>query len=173
MTDPCPDHHDALAFRTVTVALVVVANKPFYPLYIWWFVGSGTAVSLAALISMPAFAAIALVAKRRGFLARAAIPVVGVIDTSFLAILFGRSSGTMLFFGPCMMLAALSFRPSEAKLQYVVVCVVFTVSILTWWFSGAPVHPWSDEQLATVFNINAFSVAGLMTFIGLRYAGIK
>ena len=46
---------DELTQASVTVAWVIIANKPFYPLYIWWLVGSGVAVSLWSLVAVPFF----------------------------------------------------------------------------------------------------------------------
>ncbi len=44
---------DPLASANAAVAWVVVANKPFYPFAVWWFVGAGFEASLAVLIATP------------------------------------------------------------------------------------------------------------------------
>uniref|UniRef100_UPI0031015463 hypothetical protein n=1 Tax=Neorhizobium sp. EC2-8 TaxID=3129230 RepID=UPI0031015463 len=48
---------------TVTVAWVIVANKPFYPLYVWYLVGNGVTASLGTLLAAPFFLAIPLIAR--------------------------------------------------------------------------------------------------------------
>jgi hypothetical protein len=162
---------DDLTKCSVSIAWIIAANKPFYPLYIWWLLGSGVEVSLITLIGLPVFIAIALTAGQSGLWARAALPIAGTIDTTIEAFVFGHASGTILFFAPCMMLAALSFRRDEHIVQRLAVAFVFTAFALTWWFRGAPAYPWSVSQLGILLNINALAVASLLAFIGLRYAG--
>ena len=48
---------DVLTSATVTVAWVIFANKPFYPLYVWYLVGHGVLASCATIIAAPFMAA--------------------------------------------------------------------------------------------------------------------
>jgi hypothetical protein len=164
---------DALTQATTSIAWVILLNKPFYPLYVWWLVGSGVKASLGTLLGMPFFLAIPLLARRRPLIARLALPIVGTFDTLFETKLFGSASGTMLFLAPCMMLAALSFKPNEAWWQRGAVAVVFLAFVLARNGLDPPLHPWSAAELSTLFALNAFAVASLTAFIGLRYAGIR
>ena len=163
---------DLLTAATVTVAWVIVLNKPFYPLSIWWLVGNGVQASLISVLSMPFFLAIVFLAKRSPLAARIALPVVGTIDTLFETKLFGTGSGTELFFAACIMLAALSFHAHEKLWQWAVACFVFAAFVFSRYAMGDALHIWSSDDLATLFNFNAFAVACLTTFIALRYAGM-
>ncbi|WP_348531808.1 hypothetical protein [Rhizobium sp. 16-449-1b] len=93
---------------TVTVAWVIVFNKPFYPVYVWSLVGSGVTASFGTLLSAPLFLAITFLARRSPFAARIALPLIGTFDTLFETKLFGSASGTELYFAACIMLVALS-----------------------------------------------------------------
>jgi hypothetical protein len=164
---------DPLTQATVTVAWVIFANKPFYPIYIWYLVGSGMTASLLTLVSAPFFLAIPFVARRSPLTARIMLPVIGTLDTMFETKLFGSASGTELFFTACVMLAAMSFRAQEQWHQRGLVAFIFGAFLFTRNWIGAPLHDWSDDQLSTLVNLNAYAVASLLAFIGLRYAGIE
>ena len=164
---------DPLTAASVAVCWVIAANKPFYPLYVWWFVGSGTLASLATMIALPFFAATAILARRSALAARLALPLIGTADTLFETKLFGAGSGTSLFFAACIMLTALSFRAGEKWWQRAMAVIVFLAYLATRGGLGAPLRQWSTEEMAILFDINAFAVACLMAFIAIRYTGIK
>ncbi|QFY61143.1 hypothetical protein FZ934_12435 [Rhizobium grahamii] len=164
---------DPLTQATVTVAWVIFANKPFYPLYVWYLVGNGVTASLGTLLAAPFFLAIPFIARHAPLAARLALPLVGTLDTLFETKLFGTGSGTQLFLAPCIMLAALSFRSEETWWQRGMAAFVFLVFVLSRYAIGAPLHAWSDADLSTLINLNAFAVASLMAFIALRYAGVR
>lgn len=164
---------DALTAASVTVAWVIVANKPFYPPTIWYVVGNGVEAAWLSILSMPFFLAIPFIARRSSLLARIALPVIGTVDTICETKLFGTGSGTELFFAACIMLVALSFRAGEKLWQIGLTGFVFAGFLTTRYLIGAPLHVWSTDDLAKLFNLNAFAVACLTAFIALRYAGLR
>lgn len=164
---------DPLTAATLTVAWVIILNKPFYPLTIWWLVGTGVQASLVSVISMVFFLAIPLLARRSTLAARVALPLIGTTDTIFETKLFGTGSGTELFFAACIMLVALSFRQRERLWQVGMTGVVFAGFLWTRYMIGDAWHIWSEPDLAKLFNLNAFAVACLTAFIALRYDGLN
>ena len=164
---------DDLTRASVTVAWIIILNKPFYPLYVWWLVGSGTQASLGTLVSTPFFLSVPLLARRSALAARIALPFVGTIDTLFATKLFGEASGTELFFGPCITLAALSFKAAEAWWQRGMAALVFVSFVAAHGRLGEALQVWSKDELGTLFSINVFAVASLMAFIAIRYAGVR
>jgi hypothetical protein len=162
---------DPLTRATVAVAWVIALNKPFYPLYVWYLVDDGVTASLGSLIAAPFFLAIPFLARRSSLAARLSLPLIGTVDTLFETKLFGPASGTELFFAPCIMLAALSFRAGEVWWQRGVAVFVFAIFLFSRNWIGMPLHMWSEDDLSTLLNLNAFAVASLTTFIALRYAG--
>ena len=155
----------------VTIAWVIIANKPFYPLYIWWLIGDGVGMSAVTLVAIPFFLVIPLVAGRSPFFPRFALPLFGTLDTVFETILFGKASGTLLFLAPCMALVLVSFHASEKWWQRGLACFIFACFAVCWKTIREPVFPWSSDQLTTLLNINPFAVASLMAFIAMCYAG--
>lgn len=164
---------DALTQASVTVAWVILLNKPFYPLYVWWLVGSGVQASLGTLVSVPFFLLVPYLAKRSPLAARAALPLIGTLDTLFETKLFGYGSGTELFLAPCIMLVALSFHATEAWWQRGMAVLLFVAFFAAHGRLGEALHVWNAEELGTLFSINVFAVASLMAFIAIHYAGIR
>jgi hypothetical protein len=162
---------DPLTASAVTIAWVIFANKPFYPLYVWWFVGNGATAALGTLIAAPLFLAIPFLARRSPLLARAALPIIGAIDTLWETWLFGAASGTELFLAACLLLAAVSFYAHEIWWQRGVAVAIFLAFFAAHGRLGGPHYPWSPDELAKLLEINIFAVASLLTFIALRYAG--
>jgi hypothetical protein len=162
---------DPLTANSVTIAWVILANKPFYPLYVWWFVGTGVTTALGTLIAAPLFLAIPFLARRQPLLARAALPIVGTIDTLWATRLFGAASGTELFLAACIALVALSFHAREIWWQRGLAVAMFAAFYAAHGRLGGPLYPWTPEQLQTLFEINVFAVASLLTFIALKFVG--
>lgn len=164
---------DPLTQATVTIAWVICLNKPFYPVYVWYLVGDGVVASLGSLLAAPVFLAIPFIARRWPIIARISLPIVGAFDTLFETKLFGESSGTELFFGACIMLAAVTFRTKEKWIQRTVTAVVFAIFLLSRRIGGPPFHGWSDTDLAVLRDLNIFAAACLMVLIAIRYAGLS
>jgi hypothetical protein len=160
---------DPLTAATVTVAWVIVANKPFDPLYVWWLTGDGVLVSCWTMSAAPLFLLVILGARRHPLGARVAVPLVGMCDTLFETKLFGQDSGTELFLAPCIMLAAVSFYAGEKWWRRSLAALIFAAFALAHDRLGAALHAWSDRNLAALLDLNAFAVASLMAFIALRW----
>ena len=160
---------DARTDASVTTAWVVVANKPFYPLYVWWLAGSDWRASLWTLAAWPLFAALPFLARRSPFAARAGLPLVGVADSAFACLMFGESSGVEAFFAPCAALAALSFSAAEAWTARALTALAFVVFAGLRYAAPAGLSPLSPVLL----NLNLFSAASLTAFVGLRFASAR
>jgi len=161
---------DALTSASVTTAWVVVANKPFYPVYVWWLTGLDAArASLWTLAAWPLFAALPWLARRSPLGARAGLPLVGAADSAFATYMFGEGSGVESFLVPCAMLAALSFRASEARISWALTSLVYIAFAALRLAAPAGVSPLPGGLL----NLNLFSAASLTAFIGLRFASAR
>lgn len=164
---------DPLTQATVTVTWVILLNKPFYPLYVWWLMGSGVQASLGTLVSVPFFLFVLYLARDWPLAARLGLPLVGTLDTIFETKLFGYGSGTELFFAPCIMLVALCFHPEEKWWQRGLAAGIFLVFFAVHDRLGSALHVWPSAELETLRSINIFAVASLMAFIAIRHAGIR
>lgn len=163
---------DPLTAASITIAWVVALNKPFYPLYVWWLTGDGVASSPTAVVAAPFFALVALAGKRMPLAARLGVPLIGLIDTVLVGFFMGQSTGTELYFAPCMMLVALNFHEREKWLQRGLAIAAFAAFALLHGQQPLMSTTWDDTDMRSLFTLNIFSVASLMTFIALRYAGV-
>ncbi len=162
-----------LAGAAATTAWVIVVNKPFYPLYVWWLIGDHVATSLWTLAAWPLFLAVALCAAAWPLAARIALPLVGLADTAFSDFMFGAASGVEAFFVPCAALAALSFTAKEVWGSRALTAAVFVVFATARYLAPAGLQPWPDAEARTLVNLNLYSAASLTAFVGLRFAAAR
>ena len=158
----------AAAFASV--AWVVVANKPLYPLWIGWLVGEGAAASTLTMATTPFYLLIALKAAAAPRL-RWLLPVVGAADAFIGAKALGAGSAMEAYLAPCAMLAALAGSAKDKATTQLMLVLLFAAFVL--------LRLWEPESFAVLSvhatdrlrDLNLFSVAGLMFFIGWRFAG--
>lgn len=168
-----PRRMDDLTAAALAVVWLILLNKPFYPLYVWWFVGEGVAASCATLLAVPLYAGVLLLARYSALGARIALPLVGLADTLFAVKLFGAASGAELFFAPLALIAALSFHAGERRWGGAVLLLLYVVFIAMHGRYGSPLHVWSAEALVNLATLNTFSVASLMLYLGWRYMAAR
>lgn len=157
------------ASASVAVAWIILANKPVYPIYVWWFAGEGVLASTATMLTAPLYLAVILLARRSGFAARLALVLVGLADTLFETKLFGGASATELFLAPCALLAALAFGDDEIGWSRGLAVLIGAAFAVTHGRFGAPLHLWSAPALARLASVNAYAVVSLSVFIVWRF----
>ena len=164
---------DSRTAASVATAWIVVVNKPLYPLYVWFLIGGHAAVlALATLAFVPLYAAIPYVAKRTGWGARLALPLVGLGDTLYATKTMGAGAGTELFLFVCVLLAIVGFAAREAIASRALIVVVYLVALALHGRYGGPLQAWTAEEQAALLPLNVVSVASLTAFIGLRFARV-
>ena len=161
---------DPLANAAGTIALVVVVNQPFYPLYLHAIVGAAAWPAWLTLFSTPFFAVIPAVARRHSLTGRAILPVAGVVNTMLCVKLFGVASAVELFLVPCVLLAAMLFRPVERAIMAPVLLTPFVAYFGLDWSLGPPLQVFSADEYRSIVAVHAASVATLTAFIGLLFA---
>jgi hypothetical protein len=161
--------HDPLAAASNFIALCVVGNQPFYPLYVWWIVGDDGWASFVTFLSTPFFLAVPAVARRSSLLGRAMLPIAGIANTVLSAKAFGAASGVELFLCPCAMIAGMALRARERKITLAIIGFAIGVFALLHDRLGVPLHVFSSEEYAPFLSLNAWSVAGLTAFAALQY----
>ncbi len=175
MADASATHMpDPRTAACMSVAWIILINKPFYPLYVWWLIGWPAVLpSLGTLAGAPLYAALPFLARRSGYAARVALPLVGLIDTVYATKLFGPSGGTELFLAPCALLAIVGFSASEYLAARALIVVTFVTFFALHGRYGAPLHEFAAADAATLFSLDTFAVASLIAFIGLRFARVE
>lgn len=153
------------------VAFLIAANKPLYPLMLLALIGGDAAWrSLPTAASLPFFAAIPWLARRSGFWARVALPLVGTADTAFAAKLMGADTGVEFLFAACALLPVVSFARAEQWAARVLVVAVYLVFAALHGRYGAALAPWPADEAANLLTLNAYAAASLFVFIALRFS---
>lgn len=165
-------HQDPLVTASNRIALVVVSNQPFYPLYLYAVVGDRFLPSLLTFLSTPLFAAVPAVARRYPFAGRVMLPLVGIGNGMVAAKALGPASGVEMFLIPCALIAAALFRPSERVTAFALIAALFLSYHVLHGRYGTPLATYTDAEYAILFSINALSASGLTVFIGLLLSGI-
>lgn len=164
-----PENSDPRAAAGNTIALVVAGNQPFYPLYLYLFVGGAIAPGLATLLATPLFLAIPAVARRHGIMGRAMLPLAGIANTVCLTKLFGPASGVELFLLPCALIAALSFRRGETAVAVALIGLALVSFAGLHPAYGAPLASYNTEEYRRFFRMNAYSAVTLSAFTLLTF----
>jgi hypothetical protein len=163
---------DPLAAACNFVALLVVSNQPFYPLYIYLSVSHDIGLSFFSFLSTPFFLAVPWLARRHSIAGRALLPLAGFANTALCTKLFGTASGVELFLLPCVMIAVLAFRPDERFAAFGLVAIAAPLFIFRDTY-GLPVHLYTPEEYAHFVRLNAFSVGSLIVFAGLTFSNAR
>jgi len=166
-------HADISSHSVNKIALMLAWNGPLYPLYVLVLAGTGSLPgSLLTLIVSPLFYAIPWLMRWNTLAGRAALPLVGAINTVWCMKLFGVDSGVGLFLYPCIILAALLFRQRERWLMLPVLGTTLALEFLPASVLGSPIIHVSPEAYARLTGLNAGSVAFLLAFIALQFVNI-
>lgn len=163
-------HPDPRAAIANTVALVIVSNQPFYPLYLYWAVSPTVAPSYVTFLSTPFFAAVPAAMRRSPLFGRSLLLVAGIGNTLLCRVAFGPGSGVEAFLFPCLMLALLLFRRSERVFALGFAALAFIAYLLPPAMLGAPLHLYEPGEYAALQRLNFLSAASLTALIGWLFA---
>jgi hypothetical protein len=164
-------HPDPRAAIANTVALVIVSNQPFYPLYLYWAVSPVIAPSYVTFLSTPFFAAVPAAMRRNSLLGRSLLLMAGIGNTLLCRAAFGPGSGVEVFLFPCLMLALMLFRRAERLFALGFAALVFAAYLLPAAILGAPIHLYGPDEYAALQRLNFLSAASLTALIGWLFAG--
>jgi hypothetical protein len=162
-----PDMRTALANM---VALLIVSNQPFYPLYVYWIVGNPAWITVVTFLSTPFFFAVPAVARRNSLAGRILMCVAGTLNTVLCMWAFGTASGVELFYLPCILLGAILFRPTEKLAALFCVGLPMVAYLVLHGRLGAPLHVFSADEYTSLVSLHAFSVGCLIALIGYSFS---
>ncbi|BAM93219.1 conserved membrane hypothetical protein [Bradyrhizobium oligotrophicum S58] len=152
------------------VALVIVSNQPFYPLYLHAIAGPAAWPAWLTLLTTPFFAAVPALARRNPFAGRALMVMTGTANTLFGVKLFGTHSGVELFLIPCALLGALLFRPDERIRSLPLLTLPIMSYLLIDSRLGTAVMKVADTDYTSLIAINATSAGAVTVLIGMLAA---
>jgi hypothetical protein len=160
-------HDDPLTRACNVIALVIAANQPLYPLYVFWLLDRVVVPTLLSFLSTPFFVAVPLLARRNSLWGRALLPLAGMANTVLVTGIFGQASGVELFLMPCMLIAAAFFRPSERLTAITLGAVGFGIFLGLDGRYGAPICECTAADPHALRGLHAMSAGALVVFIGL------
>ena len=158
-----PDPHARLAN---TVAMVIVSNQPFYPLYLYWAVSPEYGPALPTFLSTPFFAAVPAVMRRSTRLGRCLLLFAGIGNTVLCRFAFGPGSGVEVFLLPCILLALLLFRSGERVYGLGFAALAYAAYLVPATLPGLPLHVYEPDEYAALQRLNFLSAASLTALIG-------
>lgn len=159
------DNDDPRLAIAAVVALVVVGNQPFYPLYVAWIAGSAGWAACVTLFSTPVFAAVPGVARRRPVAGKLLLLGAGIANTALCTFALGRGSWIELFYIPCLVLAAILFGRRE-RLAALGGCAL-AMMLASAAVRGQPLATMTGAELASLARLHAASVAALVLIIAV------
>lgn len=165
-------HPDPRAAIANTVALVIVSNQPFYPLYLYWAVSPVISPSYVTFLSTPFFAAVPAVMRRSPLLGRSLLLVAGIGNTWLCRVAFGPAAGVEVFLIPCLMLALLLFRRSERVFALGFIAFAFSSYLLPAALPGVPLYLYGPSEYASFQRLNFLSAASLTALIGWLFVDL-
>jgi hypothetical protein len=168
-----PAHPDERVAACNVIALVVAGNQPFYPFYVFWFVGGDARVACWTFLSTPFFLAVPWIARKNALAGRALLVLAGIGNTLVSAKAFGTASGVELFLMPCAMIAGLAFRQSERAFGLAGIGLALVAFLLLHDRYGAPLGAFDTVEYARFLRLNAYSVATLAAFIALGLGSVQ
>lgn len=164
-------HPDPRAAIANTVALVIVSNQPFYPLYLYWAVSPVVTPSYITFLSTPFFAAVPAVMRCSASIGRSLLLVAGIGNTLLCRAAFGPGSGVEVFLFPCLMLALMLFRRAERLFALGFAALAFAAYLLPAAILWAPIHLYRPDEYAALQRLNFLSAASLTALIGWLFVG--
>lgn len=155
-----------------TVALVIVGNQPFYPLYVYALVGVDAWPTLLTFLSTPFFAAVPALARRRPLAGRVLLPLTGIGNTLLCAKVLGPATGVEAFLLPCLALPSILFRRREISVALGLAALPPALFLALHDRYGAPLHAYGPEAAAALTRLHAASVACLMVLLAVLFVRV-
>lgn len=165
-------HSDAATAAANLIALVVAWNGPLYPLYAIALLGTAGLPTFLTMAASPFFFAIPWIARRSSVAGRAALPLVGTLDAIACMKLFGTAAGAEFFLLPCIVLAALLFRPRERWLGLLLIGLAMVPILVPAASYGTAVFLLSPDQASRLNSLNLVSVMFLLGLVALQMRSV-
>ena len=163
---------DPLAAIANTGAFLVWSNQPFYPLYVWFLVGSEAWPSLLTWLSTPFFFAVAIVGRTHPLASRILFVVAGVLNTLLSVKAFGTATSVGWFLLPCFVIAATFFRADEWKVATVLSSAT-ALAAFCMPHLGAPLHVYKMAYAKALSHLNIWSVSVLSAYLLFAAARVR
>ncbi len=161
-------HDDPLMRAANVVAMMLAGNQPTYPLYLWLAVGGAWWHAWVVMVSVPFFAAVPWVGRRRPLLGRLLLATASIANVAAASLTLGSQAGLSVLLLPCAGLGAMLFRAGE---RWAMLGIV-GASMLVWLaLADRPGSLFDAAQYAAIARLNALSALALFGFFGFVAGG--
>ncbi len=158
-------HGDPLARAGNVIAMFILGNQPFYPLYLYLLLGDRFWPALLTLLSSPFFAAVPWLMRRNALAGKWLLIGAGLGNTLLAIKALGPESGLELFFFPCAVLGALVFAGREAVSRWCAALAPVALYLFCRGRYGAPLEVYSGDDYANLLTLHAISAAAICIYI--------
>ncbi len=155
------EHRDPLARAGNVIAMFILSNQPFYPLYIYFLIGNRFWPALLTLLSSPLFALVPWLMRRSLPAGKWLLIVASLANTTIAIKAFGPQSGLELFFFPCAVLGALLFGDSERYARWAAALAPIALYLVLRGSYGSALESFSSGEYETLFTLHAVSAAAI------------
>lgn len=158
-------HPDPLARAGNVIAMFILSNQPFYPLYVYLLVGGRFWPTLLTLLSSPLYAAVPWLMRRNISAGKWLLMFASLGNTIVSIKALGYQSGLELFYFPCAVLGALIFGASERYSRWTAAVLPIALFLLLRGRYGPPLASYTATEYETLLTLHAVSAAAICVFI--------
>lgn len=159
------EHRDPLAKAGNKIAMFILSNQPFYPLYVYFLVGGRFWPALLTLISSPFYAVVPWLMRRNTLAGKWLLVGVSLENTLLSIKVLGADSGLELFLFPCAVLGALIFGEKEVKSAWVAAVAPIALYLALHGRYGEPLERFAGAEYSSLLTLHAVSAAGISVLI--------
>jgi hypothetical protein len=159
------EHRDPLARAGNVIAIFILGNQPFYPLYLYFVVGNRFWPALLTFLSSPLYAAVPWLMRRSVFAGKWLLIIAGLGNTLLANKALGPESGLELFLFPCTVLGALLFSGVERNSRWIAATAPIALFILLRGRYGTPLEVYAGSEYSSLLMLHAVSAAAICVFI--------
>ncbi len=167
------EHRDPHARAGNVIAMFILSNQPFYPLYLYLLLGGRFWPALLTLLSSPFYAAVPWLMRRNVTAGKGMLVLASIGNTIVATRALGQASGLELFFFPCVVLGALLFASNESVARWTSAIVPIALFLLLRSHYGAPLENYSAAEYGTMLTLHAVSAAAICIFICFSLGGVR
>lgn len=164
-------HPDPLARAGNVIAMFILSNQPFYPLYIYLLIGNRFWPALFTLLSSPLYAAVPWLMRRNAIAGKWLLVFASLANTLIATSVLGTASGLELFFFPCAVLGALIFASGETLSRWIAAIAPIALFLLLRGRYGSPFETYSAAEYSTLLSLHAVSAAAIAIFLCFAATG--
>lgn len=162
-------HGDPRIALANLIALLIVSNQPFYPLYVYGIAGNAAWITVVTFLSTPFFFAVPAAARCNAAAGRILLCITGTANTVLCMKVLGEQTGVGLFLLPCILLGVLLFRPAQRLAIAFCAGLPMMAFLLLHGRLGPPLHPFSAQQYTSLVTLHAVSVGALIAVIAFAF----